>query len=180
MSRADLEPRKTIERSFKDEVRKEYRGLQRISNRVAQTASSLKTRILCGARCPLRMHEQQDPQLLRLCPERIELTIGDLLTFDTSSDGGAAHSQFLDGLVQLVGSQIRMLQGHRRHSDKSIRMLGAPLRYFFILQLDEIASQCAVRRVSPGVHVDRLIVDSLRIHVDQPLRVAERNVTGEV
>src|SRR6266516_1638799 len=107
MSRADLEPRKTIERSFKDEVRKEYRGLQRISNRVAQTASSLTTRILCGARCPLRMHEQQDPQLLRLCPERIELTIGDLLTFDTSSDGGAAHSQLFDGLVQLVVSLIR-------------------------------------------------------------------------
>src|SRR3989449_10962125 len=104
MSRADLEPRKTIERSFKYEVRKEYRGLQRISNRVAQTASSLKTRILCGARCPLRTHEQQDPQLLRLCPERIELTIGHLLTFDTSSDAGSRPSQFFDGLVHLFGS----------------------------------------------------------------------------
>src|SRR5213594_227758 len=133
MGGADLEARKTIKRSFKDEMRKEYRGLQWISNRVAQTASSLKTRILCRARCPLRMHEQQDPQLLRLCPERIELTIGDLLTFDASSDGGAAQSQFVDGFVQLVGRQIRMLQRHRRHSDKPARMLGAPLRYFFIL-----------------------------------------------
>src|SRR5207247_5251895 len=121
MSGADLEARKTIERSFKDEVRKEYRGLQRISNRVAQTASSLKTRILCGARCPLGMHEQQDPQFLRLCPERIELTIGDLLTFDTSSDGGAAHSQFFDGLVQLVARRMRMLQPRRRHADNSVR-----------------------------------------------------------
>src|SRR5437667_7918257 len=128
MSRADLEPRKTIERSFKNEVRKEYRGLQRISNRVAQTASSLKTRILCGARCPLRMHEQQDPQLLRLCPERIELTIGDLLTFDTSSDGGATQSQFVDGLIQLVGRQIRMLQRHGRHSEKPVGIFSATMR----------------------------------------------------
>src|SRR5262249_53872825 len=106
MSGADLEPRKTIERSFKDEVRKEHRGFQRISNRVSQIPSSSKTLILCGARCPLGMHEQQNPQLLGFCPERIELTIGDLLTFDASSDGGAAQSQFVDGFVQLVGRQI--------------------------------------------------------------------------
>src|SRR5215831_17685346 len=139
MSRADLEPRKTIERSFKDEVRKEYRGFQRISNRVAQTASSSKTLILCGARCPLRMHEQQNPQLLGFCPERIELTIRDFLAFDASSDGGAPQSQFVDGFVQLIGRQIRMLQRNGRHSDKPVGMFGTPLRYFFILQLDQIA-----------------------------------------
>ena len=73
-----------------------------------------------------------------------------------------------------------MLQGDCGHAHKSIRMPGTPLRYFFILKPDEIASQCTIRRIAPGVDVDRLIVDALRIHVDQTLRIAQRDVTRQV
>src|SRR5437870_2210725 len=73
-----------------------------------------------------------------------------------------------------------MLQGDRGHPHKSIRMDGAPLRYFFVLKPDEIASQCTIRRIAPGVDVDRLIVDALRIHVDEALRITQSDVTRQV
>src|SRR2546427_154105 len=73
-----------------------------------------------------------------------------------------------------------MLQRQGGHSYKSIRMLGTPLREFFVLKLDQVASQCAVGRVSPSVNIDRLIIDALRIHIDKPLRIAERDVTTEI
>src|SRR5688572_14746591 len=73
-----------------------------------------------------------------------------------------------------------MLQREGGHSHESVRILRTPLGNFFILQLDEVASQRAVRRVAPGVDVDRLIVDTLRVHIDQSLRVAEGDVARKV
>src|SRR5437867_911349 len=180
MSCANLEPRETIKRSLKNEVREEHGGFQRISNSVAQTTLSLQSRVLRRARCSLWMHEQQHSELLRLSPERIELAVGELLAFDASSDGGATQSQLSDRFVQLIRRQIRVLQRNGGHSYKSIRMLSTPLRKFFILELDNVSSQRAVRRVPPCVDVDRLIVDALGVHIDQSLRVAERDVAGEV
>src|SRR5437773_1971479 len=180
MSRADLEPRETIKRSLKNQVREEHGGFQRISDRVPQTTLPLQSLVLRSARRGLWMHEKQYSELLCLGPERIELAVGEFLAFDTSSDGGATQSQLSDCLVQLIGRQIRVLQRDRGHSYKSIRMLSTPLRKFFILELNQVASQRAVRRVPPGVDIDRLIVDALRVHIDQPLRVAERNVAGQV
>src|SRR2546422_11724731 len=62
-------------------------GFQWISNCVPQTTFSLQSRVLCGARCVLRVHEQQYPELLRLGPERIELAVGEFLAFNAASDG---------------------------------------------------------------------------------------------
>src|SRR5262245_8632346 len=104
MSGADLEPGKTIERSFKYKVREEDCGFQRISDRVAQAAPSLQSRILRSTGCRLRVHEEHDTQFLGFCPERIELAIREFLAFNTAADRGATHSEFLDGLFQLVGS----------------------------------------------------------------------------
>src|SRR5262245_1743989 len=73
-----------------------------------------------------------------------------------------------------------MRQRHSGHSYKSIRMLGTPLGYSFILKLNKVASQRAFCRISPGINIDRLIVNALRIHVDEPLRIAERDVTGKI
>ena len=73
------------------------------------------------------MHEEQDAELLRLCPERIELAVGDFLAFDAASDGGATQSQLFDALLQLIGRQVGVLQRHGRHSHKPIRIPGTPL-----------------------------------------------------
>ncbi len=112
-------------------------------------------------------------EFLGFGPERIELPVREFLAFNAASDGGAAHPEFSYRLVQLLRRQIRMLQRESGHSHESVRIPGAPLGDFFILQLDEVSSQGPVRRVRPGVHVDRLIVDTLRVHIDQSLRVAE-------
>src|SRR5215510_7282825 len=161
-------------------MREEDCSFQRISDRVAQAALSLQPWVLRCTRRVLWVHEQQHTEFLCLGPERIELAVGEFLALDAASDGGAAQSQLSDGLVQLIGCQIRMLQRHSGHSYKSIRMLGTPLRYSFILKLNKVASQRAFCRVSPGIDIDRLIVNALRIHIDQPLRIAERDVTGKI
>ena len=143
-------------------------------------ALALQAHVLGGARGGLRVHEQQHAQLLRLRPERIELAVGQLLPFDAAADGGAAQAELSDRLVQLIGREVGMLQRQRRHPDEAIGVLGAPLRDLFVLERDEIARQRAIGRVAPGVDVDRLVVDALRVHVDQALRIAQHDVAGEV
>src|SRR5579883_2829893 len=90
--------------------------LERIADRVVQSAFSLQSRILRGAWCALRMHEEQHTKFLGLCPERIELPIRKFLTFDAATDRRTAQSEFFHGFFQLIGGEIRMLQGNRRHS----------------------------------------------------------------
>ena len=137
MRRADLQPGEAIERALEDQMREEHGRLQRIPDGVAQSALSLQSRVLRRARRRLRVHEQQHAELLRLGPERIELAIGQLLTFDAAADRRAAQSQLPDGLVQLLGRKIGMLQRERRHPDEAIRMLRAPLRDLLVLQRDD-------------------------------------------
>ena len=142
MSGADLESGKTIQRSFEDEVREEYGGFQGVADRVAQPASSLQARILRRAgRAGLWVHEYDNTEFLGFGPERIELPVREFLAFNAASDGGAAHPEFSYRLVQLLRRQIRMLQRESGHSHESVRIPGAPLGDFFILQLDEVASQ---------------------------------------
>ena len=104
-------------------------------------ALSLQSRVLRGARRRLRMHEQQHAELLGLRPERIELAIGQLLPFDAATDGGAAESELLDRLLELIGRQIGMLQCQRRHPYEPIGMLGAPLRDLLVLQRDDVTRE---------------------------------------
>ena len=84
----------------------------------------LQSRVLRRAGRRLRVHEEQHAQLLRLCPERIELAIGELLAFDAAADGGAAQAQLPDRLVQLVGREVGMLQRDRGHPHEAIRVRG--------------------------------------------------------
>src|SRR5687767_16022855 len=46
MRRADLEARKTIQRALEDEVGEEHRRLERIPDRVSQSALPLQSRVL--------------------------------------------------------------------------------------------------------------------------------------
>ena len=142
------------------------------------SALPLQPRVLRRPRRGLRVHEEHDAELLRLGPERIELAIGQLHALDAAADRGAAHAELLHRVIELLGRELGMLQRQRRHPDEAIGMLGAPLRDALVLQRDEVARQRLVGVVAPGVDVDRLVVDALRVHVDQTLRVAERDVAG--
>src|SRR5262245_48322669 len=66
MCRADLEAGKTIERALEDQVREEHRRLERIADRVSQSALPLEPHVLRRAGRGLRMHEEQHAELLRL------------------------------------------------------------------------------------------------------------------
>src|SRR5215813_1088786 len=76
VSCADFESGKTIQRSFKNEMREEDCSFQRISDRVAQTAFFLQPWVLRCTRRVLWVHEQQHTEFLCLGPERIELPVG--------------------------------------------------------------------------------------------------------
>ena len=91
------------------------------------------------------MHEQHHPELLGLGPERIELSIRELLPFDAASDRGASQAQFPDRVIELFGRQIRVLQRDGGHADEAVRMCRAVLRDFFILERDHVARQRTVR-----------------------------------
>ena len=180
MGSADFQPGKTVQRSLENQVGEEDRGFQRIPDGIAQATFSLQSSVLRGARRGLRMHENHDPELFRLCPEWIELAIRQFLALAAASDRGPTKAQPPDRFIQLIGRQIGVLQRNRRHAHKSVRMRRAPLRDFFVLQLDDVARQAALCRVSPGVDVDDLIVDALGIHILESLRVTEGYGAGEV
>jgi hypothetical protein len=78
-----------------------------------------------------------------------------------------------------IGGQVGILQRHGGHPHESIRMLGAPLRDALVLKRHQVARQWTLGVVAPRVHVDRLVVDPLRVHVDQALR-AEHDVPADV
>ena len=71
-----------------------------------------------------------------------------------------------------------MLQRQRGHADEPIGMGGDRRGNLLVLQLNQVASERAVRRVSPGVDVDGLIVDALFVHVLQTRRRAGAEGNG--
>ena len=75
-----------------------------------------------------------------------------------------------------------MLQRQRGHPHKPIGTGSHRGRDFLILQLNQVAGERAVRRVAPGVDVDRLIVDALLVHVLQARRGtgAKRNRARQI
>ena len=126
-------------------MRQKHRGLERIPDRVAETAFPLQTGILCGAGRLLRVHEEHDAQFFRFGPERIELAVRQFLSFDAAADRGATKAQFSHRVVELLGGEIRMLQRKGRHADEAIRLRGDRLSNLFVLQLDQVPRQRALR-----------------------------------
>ena len=182
MSAANLQAREPIQRPFENQVREKHRRLERIADRVAQTALPLQSRILRRAGSLLRVHEQHDTQLFGFRPERIEPAIGELLALDAAADRGAPQSELSDGLIELVGGHVGVLQRQRGHSHESIGILGHRRCDAFVLHGDEIAGELALGRIAPGVDIDRLDIDPLLVHVLQALRGAraERDRSGEI
>jgi len=82
-----------------------------------------------------------------------------------AADGGAAQPQPLDGILQLLGRQIGMLQRDRRERDKTIRMRHNPLREPFVLDLHDPAREVAIGLIPPvAIDAQRLNVETLLVH----------------
>ena len=83
----------------------------------------------------LKEHEHRHLQLFGLAPERIVFLARRRFAPNVAADGGALEAELLDGIVQLLGRQIGMLQRGRRQPDEAFRIRLAPFRDALVMQL---------------------------------------------
>src|SRR5215470_13053665 len=69
----------------------------------------------------VRMHHDEDAELLGSCKECAKLGIGQFLTIDRREDFDALQFQCTDYVVQLVDRNLRLLERDDAKPDKSIR-----------------------------------------------------------
>src|SRR5687767_2661475 len=163
MRGADLEAGKAVERAFEDEMREADRRIERIAYRVGEPAVALEA--LAELRGALRMDEDQNPELFRLCPERMKLLFRELLSGDARSDGRSAQSEFLDAMLELLHGEVRILERHRGKSDETLRVLRAHFGELVVLYPDYLGGEVALRPVPEGIDAQRLDIDALSVHV---------------
>src|SRR5882762_7940922 len=163
VSRADLEAGKAVERPFEDQVRERNRRVERIADDVAEAPVASEP-LLESRGSPLRMDENQAAELLRLRPERMELGVGELLACDVCADRAAAEAKLPYALFELLGGQIRVLQGHGGKGDEALRPGCAQLSELLVLHPDERSREIALGLVPVGVDAERLDVDALLVH----------------
>ena len=78
--------------------------------------------------------------------------------------------KILDGVLELLGREIRELQRDGAQADEARRVLLAPGRDALVVRRDDGARVVAVRRVPPiGVDAERLHVDAALVHRREPL-----------
>jgi hypothetical protein len=105
-----------------------------------------------------------DAQRLGLGPEGVKRRIAQLATLDAPAEAGPAQAVPFDALLELLGGEVRMLQGHARERDEPIGLGRADLGQRLVLDPDELRRDVPVRRVPVGVDAERLDVDALRVH----------------
>ena len=146
MGAADLKARKAIERSVEDHAGKKKGGLERIADDIPEIA---KRAFPDDIGRVLRMNEDQNSKLLRLRPERIVFRRRRHFAGNMPTDSNAAQTEILDGVVQLFGSHLGMLQSDRGETCKAVRMRLAPCGESFILSFDDLPRQISIRFVPP-------------------------------
>ena len=102
--------------------------------------------------------------------------VADLGAVDVAADGGAAEAVPLHRLLELLGGEVRVLQGHRRERDEALRVGRARRRELLVLEGDDLSREIAVGLVPARVDAERLDVDALLVHRLQ----AHRELRGHV
>ena len=102
-------------------------------------------------------------------PERIKSRAGQLLFLNRASNHDATHVELFDCVLHLLNCEVRMLQGDCAQTDKSIRVLCAQLRNFFVLYQDNFRSQVRIgpMMILTDMQTNRLHINSLVIHLLQ-------------
>ena len=114
------------------------------------------------------------PELGRLGPERIVLGQREILAVDVPANRGAAQAEAPDAVLELLGGQLGMLQGHRRRRDEAVGMRRHPSGQSLVLRPHDPAGQLEIGRVPPeAVDGQRLDVDTLVVHDREPRRTEE-------
>src|SRR5437660_3235969 len=163
--RAELETGEAIERAFVDEMRERERRLERIPDGVLEPAVAAQA--VCEIRRALRVHENEHAELLGLGPERMELRLRQFLALDRATDRRAAQPELLHRLLELLRSEIRVLERDARKGHQAVAMLRAELGEPLVLQLDDLGRQVALEAVPGRIDAERLQIDALRIQALQ-------------
>src|SRR5215472_10384109 len=165
MRGADLEPGKGIERSLKNQVRQSDRRLQRVAYHILQHPVALKPAAGAEFGCALRVDENHHAELLGFGPKWVEFGIRQLLAVDAAADQRAAQSEVFDGIFELRGGELRVLQGNRRQAGESVRLRCANFGELLVLQLDDLVGEIGFG-LGPKdrIEAERLDVDALLIH----------------
>src|SRR2546426_6280458 len=80
VGRAELQPRKAIQRAFENQMRERNRSFERIADDIGQQAVALQP--FFEVRDALGMEKNQDAKFLCLGPKGVKLGIGQLLAID--------------------------------------------------------------------------------------------------
>ena len=171
---ADAQAGELVERPVEDQARQEVGRFERIADDVAEIAAPVERALFDDVGRAAGMHEDQRAELGGLGPERIVLREREILAVHVPADRGAAQAEPLDPVLELLGRQIGMLQGDRRHRDEAIGVCRHPLRESLVLRPHDPAREVAIGRVPPvAVDAQRLDVDALLIHDLQTLRAED-------
>src|SRR5262249_26879363 len=101
MSSTNLHAGKAIEGSFENHLGQKDGCLQRISDDVAQIASSAKGAIAQNVIGAAGMHEDQNSQFLHFCPERIVFRRKRYFASGVTGDTDALQTELFDSFFQL-------------------------------------------------------------------------------
>src|SRR6202023_1024187 len=165
MSGADLEPGIGIERALENQMRQRDRRFERVTDDIVQHAVPFEPPGGVELGRALRMDENQRAELFGLGPERMEFRIRQLLAIDAAADQRAAQSELPDRNFELLGGEIRVLQGNRRQADEAVRLCRADVGELLILQLDDLTGEVGLG-LGPKARVEAegLEADALLIH----------------
>ena len=116
------------------------------------------------------MDEDRRFHLVRLGPERIESTGGQVFVVDARAERDATQPESPDAFLQLSGREVGVLQADGRKPHESIRKRGAALRELLVLLVYQPAGEVPVDRVPERIDAENLDIDSHRIHFPHALR----------
>src|SRR6185503_20538871 len=103
-----------------DEMRQRDRRLEGIADGIGQESVAREPACPLELGGALRVDEHQDPECLRLGPEGVERGVAQLAALDAAPETGAAQAVALDTLLELLGGEVRMLQGHACERDEPV------------------------------------------------------------
>src|SRR5215472_3300992 len=152
--RADLEFWEQVERSILNQVCKRERSLQRMTNDIVKKTISLQPLFFDRSSCGLGMNENQRVQFLGLRPNGVKLLCRQIISVDAGSDGESAHPKVLYSLFHLLDGERGMLQRHCAEAHEAVGMCSAKRADFFVLQLNEFASEVRVCPVPERIDRD--------------------------
>ncbi len=89
--------------------------------------------------------------------------VGQLLAVDAAADQSAPQSEPLDCMFELLGCEIRVLQGNRGQADEAVRLCRADVGELLVLQLDDLTGEVGLGLV-PKDRVEAERFDALLIH----------------